>query len=84
MDGPRKTRTTLRKWPLRAACLVGLLGIPVRDAAAHRAPRADAWWVGLDAPATSAPPRDVVVLKQAPRGRVRIPGGTFVMGSSQA
>jgi formylglycine-generating enzyme required for sulfatase activity len=26
----------------------------------------------------------VVVLRQAPRGRVRIPGGTFVMGSTQA
>jgi formylglycine-generating enzyme required for sulfatase activity len=26
----------------------------------------------------------VVVLKEAPRGRVRVPGGTFVMGSTQA
>jgi formylglycine-generating enzyme len=51
-------------------------------AQAHRPPAADAWWGGLGAPATNAPAEGVRVLRLAPRGRVRVAGGTFLMGSS--
>ncbi len=56
-----------------------------RDARAHRPPRADAWWAGLDGVATTDARSDTVrVLRPPQRGRVRVPGGTFTMGSTPA
>lgn len=49
---------------------------------AHRPPQAEAWWAGLDPPATSAFAEGLHALRIAPGGRVRVPGGTFTMGSS--
>jgi len=56
-----------------------LLSVP-----AHRPPTADAWWGGLDAAGTHAPAAGVQIVRPSPHGRVRVPGGTFVMGSSPA
>ncbi|HXN34241.1 MAG TPA: SUMF1/EgtB/PvdO family nonheme iron enzyme [Polyangiaceae bacterium] len=53
-------------------------------ALAHRPPRPDAWWAGLDAAVQSAPAGGVRVLRPVPGGRVRVPAGTFTMGSSPA
>ncbi len=68
---------------------VGILALALAisspsDAAAHRPPSAAAWWAGLDAAQTRVPARGVVVLRPIPHGRVRIPAGTFVMGSTQS
>jgi sulfatase modifying factor 1 len=52
------------------------------DAAARRPQRADAWSVGLDPAAAAAPAEGVQALRLSPRGRARIPGGTFSMGST--
>jgi sulfatase modifying factor 1 len=56
------------------------------DGAQTRGPRAPipapAFWTGLDKPVPSAPSEGVVVLRAPPSGRVRIPQGTFLMGSS--
>jgi sulfatase modifying factor 1 len=52
------------------------------DARAHRPQRPESWWAGLDAGATSAPTEGVRVLRATRRGRVRIPAGTFIMGST--
>jgi sulfatase modifying factor 1 len=52
-------------------------------ASAHRPQTAEAWWSALnDARATV--PGGERVLRMAPQGRVRVPGGTFVMGSTPA
>jgi formylglycine-generating enzyme required for sulfatase activity len=51
---------------------------------AHRPPPDEDWWRGLDEPATAAATRATVVLRARIRGRVRISGGTFVMGASPA
>jgi formylglycine-generating enzyme required for sulfatase activity len=51
------------------------------DAQAHRPQRPEAWWAGLDAPTTSAPADGVRLLRALTAGRIRIPGGTFTMGS---
>jgi sulfatase modifying factor 1 len=59
-------------------------GLAAVDAAAKRPARPESFWAGLDAPSTVTRPGDVRVLRVTPRGRVRIPGGTFVMGSSVA
>lgn len=55
---------------------------PVADA--HRPPPAEAWWGGLGTASTEAPADGVRFLRASPRGRVRIAGGTFVMGSTPA
>jgi len=47
-----------------------------------RPPKAEQWWKGLDRARQDAPARGVQVVRAAPEGRVRIPGGTFVMGST--
>jgi formylglycine-generating enzyme len=57
--------------------------LPV-DADARRPQPPDAFWRGLDAATTTAPAEGVALLRLAPRGRVRIPGGTFTMGSTHA
>jgi formylglycine-generating enzyme len=54
------------------------------DASAHRPTSADAWWAGLDSATTRAPAAGVLELRTTPSGRVRVPGGTFVMGSTPA
>src|SRR5579884_1533450 len=53
-------------------------------ASAHRPQPAQAWWAGLDEAAPRAPAEGVHVLRAVPRGRVRVTGGTFVMGSTAA
>ena len=50
----------------------------------HHPQRPEAWWAGLGGASSSGPADSVRVLHSVPRGRVRIPGGTFVMGSSPA
>lgn len=52
------------------------------DAHARRPTPPDAWWTGLDPATTTAPAEGVKLLRLAPAGRVRIPGGTFTMGST--
>ena len=52
------------------------------QASAHRPQPADAWWGGLDAADTRVPGEGVQMLRSSPGGRVRVPGGTFVMGST--
>jgi formylglycine-generating enzyme required for sulfatase activity len=52
------------------------------DARGHRPQPADAWWAGLGPATLDAPASGVQVLGMAPRGRVRIPAGTFVMGAT--
>jgi formylglycine-generating enzyme len=42
------------------------------------------WWVGLDAASSSPDARGVLLLRTPVESRVRLPGGTFVMGSSPA
>jgi sulfatase modifying factor 1 len=69
----------------RVQWIVSMLTIFVSaDASAHRPQRADAWSAGLDRPTTSAPADGVRALRLPPRGRVRVPGGTFTMGSTPA
>lgn len=60
-----------------------LAGVAV-EAHAGGPPRADRWWGGLDVPAASVDARGVQVVKLPPRGRVRVPGGHFIMGSTPA
>ena len=52
------------------------------DVRAHRPPGAPSWWAGLDAPTETAPARGVQYVRLPPSGRVRIPGGRYVMGST--
>jgi formylglycine-generating enzyme len=69
--------------------LIGLVALAradssplVEHARAHRAPRIERFWLGLDPPASRAPAEGVVVLRPALERRVRIAGGRFVMGST--
>jgi sulfatase modifying factor 1 len=62
----------------------GLLASAAVEAHAGGPPRAERWWRGLDAPAPSVDARGVQIVKLPPRGRVRVPGGHFVMGSTPA
>jgi formylglycine-generating enzyme required for sulfatase activity len=50
----------------------------------HRPEPPDAWWAGLDRPAATAPGSGVHALRPVVRGRVRVTGGTFMMGASPA
>ncbi len=54
------------------------------DANAHRPTRADEWSAGLGRGDAVVAAEGIHVLRAAPGGRVRIPGGTFVMGSTTA
>ncbi len=83
-DAPALTVLGLRemKGKVLLAALVGS-GLP-GPALAHRPLKADAFWTGLDRPAERAPARGVEVLRPPLSSRVRIPGGSFLMGSSPA
>jgi formylglycine-generating enzyme required for sulfatase activity len=72
----------MRIAPLCFGALAVLTVAPVADA--HRPPRADAWWGALGDASTQVPADGVRVLRSAPGGRVRVAGGTFVMGSTPA
>jgi formylglycine-generating enzyme required for sulfatase activity len=69
--------------PARLAAIVfpWLLLLPT-SASALRPPPPSSWWAGLEPPADTAPARGVHVLRLERRGRIRISGGTFMMGSS--
>jgi len=51
-------------------------------ASAHRPQAPDAWWGVLDEARAAVPGQGVQVVRMAPQGRVRVVGGTFVMGST--
>jgi len=74
------------KTPTNVASILGALAVSLAwsDAAARRPPTAESSWAGLGPATTSAPAEGVHVLRLAPRGRVRIAGGTFTMGSTPA
>jgi sulfatase modifying factor 1 len=63
---------------------VGLTAISLTPlhAGADRPARPESWWAGLDAQEGGARVGGIVLLHEAPRQRVRIPGGTFKMGST--
>jgi formylglycine-generating enzyme required for sulfatase activity len=69
---------------MRAIGVVGALAFvgPPCDARAARPKGIDPSWAGLDAPAARAHADGVRTLRAPASGRVRIPSGTFVMGSS--
>jgi sulfatase modifying factor 1 len=67
-----------------AGLVAGVVGASAPKASAHRPARAQSWWAGLNAPAEQARAHGVQVLRPAPSHRVRIPGGTFTMGSTTA
>ena len=74
---------------MRAASPWAVLGLAcfsllAADAQAHRPQRASAWSQGLDRPADRTQAAGVNVLRVPPRGRARIAGGTFRMGSTPA
>jgi formylglycine-generating enzyme len=71
-----------RRVGLAAAAVPFVLG--AGDASAHRPERPDAWWAGLGPAATSVRTNGIRTLRAPPGGRLRIPGGTFVMGSNLA
>ncbi len=58
------------------------LSVVATDARARKPPKAEAWWTGLERAREHAPARGVQIVRAAPEGRVRIPGGRFVMGST--
>ena len=64
--------------------LASLLALVITgDAEAQRPLRAEAWARGLDAAKESTnTPANVIALRTAPSGRVRIPSGHFQMGST--
>jgi formylglycine-generating enzyme len=69
-------------WPLPPALGVVVLAFVPPAASAHHPQRPEAWWAGLDPATTIVPADGVRALRAAPRGRIRIPGGTFTMGST--
>ena len=68
-------------WTWKAVVAGGVVFFAV-DASAHRPTRADEWWAGLGRGHSAAVADGIAVLRATPGGRVRIPSGTFVMGSS--
>ncbi|HZU81783.1 MAG TPA: hypothetical protein VE987_02650, partial [Polyangiaceae bacterium] len=66
------------------AALAALAPMDARASRRAHVQTADAWWAGLDQGATAVAAHGLRVLRAAPVGRVRIPGGTFVMGSTPA
>jgi sulfatase modifying factor 1 len=74
--------STTRSWP----GTVLVLGALFTSATGHagRPPPAAGYWAGLDPAAERAPARGVLALRPAIGGRVRVEGGSFVMGSSPA
>lgn len=68
-----------------AGIAVGLLAcLGASDAAANRPARPEFFWAGLDEAKTTTTPGEVRALRVVPRPRVRVPGGSFNMGSSIA
>ena len=49
---------------------------------AHRVPRIESFWLGLERGTSRAPAMGIVVLRPPLERRVRITGGRFVMGST--
>jgi formylglycine-generating enzyme len=76
-------RRVQRAWGT-TALVAALASLAAGKASAHGAPQPSAWWAGLERPTPAAPASGVHVLRAEPRGRVRIAGGTFTMGSSPA
>jgi sulfatase modifying factor 1 len=75
----RRHRGTLALLAVVVACLAAA------DASARRPARPESFWAGLGDGAGARPgPAEVQVLRVPPRGRVRIPQGSFTMGSSIA
>ncbi len=71
--------------PLRLCGSAALLVMSFAgDAAAHRPTDASSWWAGLGSASTRGPADGVLALRTTTSGRVRIPGGTFVMGATPA
>jgi sulfatase modifying factor 1 len=69
-------------WSMALFAFIGLA--PFETRASHRPPRPEAWWAQLDETSMGSSIGGMRVLRAPPRGRVRIPGGTFIMGSSPA
>jgi sulfatase modifying factor 1 len=71
--------------PSKIAASVGIAAsLGALNAYAKRPARPDSFWTGLDPAPTVTTPDEVRSLRVPPRPRVRIPAGTFVMGSSDA
>ncbi len=68
---------------MKSVLALGLVMI-VADVHGHRPPTADRFWAGLGPASTEVPASGVQLLAAPARGRVRIPGGTFVMGATEA
>ncbi len=83
---PGAHRLTVAAATLRLAWLTIVASgvVLATEASAHRPTLASDWWAGLGRGSSIAPAEGVSVLRATPGGRVRIPGGTFVMGSSTA
>jgi sulfatase modifying factor 1 len=75
--GPRRVGRLL-------GCAAAALALLPSDAAARTPADPSAWWAGLGRARTVAGDEGIVALYAPPRGRVRVPGGTFVMGSTPA
>jgi formylglycine-generating enzyme required for sulfatase activity len=64
--------------------LVSLLFIAATTSDANAHDPLEKCWVGLDAASSSAEARGVLLLRSPVESSVRLPGGTFIMGSSPA
>jgi formylglycine-generating enzyme len=71
-----------RPLAILVACTGWLIASPTR--ASHRPQAPEAWWAGLGEASVRAPAEGVRVLRAVSHGRVRIPAGTFTMGSIPA
>jgi formylglycine-generating enzyme required for sulfatase activity len=78
----RQGRASFAFPAVRRCLMVFALSLAPAHAAADRPHSAEAWWAGLDPAAVSGRVGGIVVLREAPRGRVRVPRGTFTMGST--
>jgi formylglycine-generating enzyme required for sulfatase activity len=68
----------------RALLLAPLLVVLATSSDARATDPLEKWWSGLDATSTVADAHGVLLLRAPIESRVRLPGGTFVMGSSPA
>jgi sulfatase modifying factor 1 len=71
---------------VRVFIFSGVVAVPFfgssSHASAHRPPAVEVWWGGLDPARASVPAEGVQIVRATPQGRVRVAGGTFVMGST--
>lgn len=81
--GPQRSALLSPRFIGRLVVCVGVALAP-SDAAARAPAPPSAWWTGLARAQTVARGESIVALYAPPRGRVRVPGGTFVMGSTPA